>query len=45
LRRRHDAQLLAGVIDDPDLPNSDALVDPDTVVSTWAAIESDNYLL
>ncbi len=46
LLRRHDAELLAGVIDDPDFPYPDAFVDPRAVVTTWGgAIESDMDLL
>jgi hypothetical protein len=41
LRRRHDAQLLARVVDDADFPYSDAFVDADAIVTPWAAIECD----
>ena len=45
LRRRHDAELRAGVVDDPDFPDPDAFVDPDAVVASRTAVESDNGLL
>src|SRR5439155_26540581 len=45
LRRRHDAELLAGVVDDPDFPHADALVDPHAVVAARASVECDNGLL
>ena len=46
LLRRHDAELLAGVIDDTDLAHADAFVDPRAVVTSRAgAIESDMDLL
>jgi hypothetical protein len=45
LRRRHDPQLRACVIDHPDFANSDALVDADAIVASWAAVVSDNCLL
>jgi hypothetical protein len=33
LRRRHDAELLAIIVYDPNLPNPNALVDPNTIVA------------
>ena len=45
LRRRHDAELLAVVVDDANFAHPDSFVDPNTVVAAWASIESDNYLL
>jgi hypothetical protein len=45
LRWRHDAQLFAAVVNDPNLANADAFVDADAIIPSWAAIESDNYLL
>ena len=45
LRRRHDAELLPGVVDDPDFPDADAFVHPGAVVAPWTAIESDKSLL
>ncbi len=46
LLRRHDAKLLAGVIDDTHFADPDPLVDPRAVVTTWGgAIESDMDLL
>src|SRR5690606_27618604 len=44
LRRRHDAELCAGFVDDTNFAHPDAFVRPDAVVSSWAAIVSDNYL-
>ena len=43
---RHDAELLAGVVDDANFAHADPLVDPRAVVTAWAgAIESDMDLL
>jgi hypothetical protein len=41
LRRRHDAELRACVVDDPDFADPNALVDPRAVVSSGASVESD----
>ena len=41
LRRRHDAELLAVFVDDPDLANPDAFIDPRAIVSPRTAIECD----
>ena len=41
LLRRHDAQLLPGVVDDADFADPDAFVDPDAVFPPRAAVESD----
>src|SRR5690606_15629169 len=38
LRWRHDAQLLSGVVDDPDLAYADALVDAEPVVPATRAV-------
>ena len=45
LRRGHDAQLLTGVVDDPDFPDANALVDTNAVVPARRSVESDNGLL
>ena len=45
LRRRHDAELLPGVVDDADFADADAFVHPNAVVTPWASVESDNGLL
>ena len=45
LRRRHDAELLAGVVDHADFTDADALVDADTVVAAGTSVESDKGLL
>src|SRR5690606_1115493 len=48
LRRRHDAELRAGFVDDPHLTNTDSIVDPDPVVpsgTTHARVVRDNSLL
>jgi hypothetical protein len=42
LRRRHDAQLFARVVDDPDLADTDPFVDSRPVVTSWTSIESYN---
>jgi hypothetical protein len=44
LRRWHDAQLLPGIVDDPNLTDADALVDPDAIVATGSFVVSDNSL-
>jgi len=44
LRRRHDAELFAGVVDDAYLANADAFVDSRTVVAAWTSVESDKNL-
>src|SRR5690606_16688359 len=44
LRRRHDSELLAGLVDDPNLANPDAFVDADTVITSGRAIVSDKIL-
>src|SRR5262249_20132419 len=41
LRRRHDAELLARVVDDANFANPDAFVDPHTVVAPGPSVESD----
>ena len=45
LRRWHDTELLAGIVDHADLPDADAFVDPRAVVTAGTAIESDKNLL
>jgi len=41
LRRRHDAQLLPVIVDDPNFPYADALVYANSVVTPWSrSIES-----
>src|SRR5262245_21406866 len=45
LLRRHDAELLAGVVDDPDLAHPDPFVPPRAVVSPRASLGSYNCLL
>ena len=45
LRRRHDAELLAGVVDHTDLSNADSFVDPHAIVAAGISIESDKNLL
>ena len=42
LRRRHDAELCAGVVDHPDFADADAFVDAYAVVASWTSVESDN---
>jgi len=44
LRRRHDAKLLAGLVDDTDFAYPDPFVDPDAVVTSWSAVVSDRNL-
>src|SRR4051812_10581689 len=41
LRRRHDAELLAGVVDHPDFAHANALVDPHAIVAAGTSIECD----
>src|SRR5581483_1928420 len=41
LRRRHDAELLAGVVDHPDFADADAFVDPHAIVTAGTAGKSD----
>jgi hypothetical protein len=41
LRWRHDAELLAVFVDDPDLANPDAFIHPRAIVSPRTAIECD----
>ena len=42
LRRRHDAELLPVIVDDPNFPDADAFVDANTVVTPRSrSIESD----
>src|SRR5262249_50642047 len=41
LRRRHDAELLAGVIDHPDFADPDPFVDPHAIVAAGTARECD----
>src|SRR5690348_12561197 len=41
LRRRHDAELCAGVVDYPDFPYPDAFVHSDAIIASWPAVESD----
>ena len=45
LLRRHDAELRARVVDDPDLAYLDAFVYPRAVVPAWASVESDTASL
>src|SRR6185503_11780760 len=45
LRRGHDSQLLAVVVDHPDFSHPDAFVDPSAVITSWASVESDRNLL
>jgi hypothetical protein len=41
LRRWHDAQLLPVIVDDPNFPYADALVDTNPIVAPWPrSIES-----
>ena len=44
LRRRHDAELRARVVDHPDLADADAFVHPHAVVTARASVESDKGL-
>ena len=41
LRRRHDAELRAGVVDDADFADADAFVDARAVVTAGTSVESD----
>ena len=45
LRRRHDAELCAVVVDHPDFADADPFVDPHSIVASWTSVESDKYLL
>src|SRR5206468_2310565 len=45
LRRRHDAELLPGIVDDANLANTDAFVHPYPIITSRSSVESDNYLL
>ena len=45
LLRRHDAQLLPGVVDDAHLADPDPFVDPRAVFPPGASVESDKDLL
>src|SRR3989338_10441498 len=45
LWRRHDAELLAAVVDDTGFPNPNSLVDPHAVVAAGGAVKSDKGLL
>src|SRR4029077_5337802 len=45
LRRRHDAELCAGVVDHADFADADARVHPGAVVATWTSVESDKASL
>src|SRR6185436_18317316 len=45
LRRRHDAKLCAGIVDDADFPDPDAFVDPRAVVTAGTSVESDKASL
>ena len=40
LRRRHDAELLAGVVDHPDFTDPDAFVGANAVITTGRTVES-----
>jgi hypothetical protein len=40
--RRHDAELLAGVVDDADLADPDTFVDTGAIVAPRTAIECDS---
>src|SRR5262245_19650744 len=44
LWRRHDAELLAGLVDNADLTNPNALIGTNTIVTSWATVESDRNL-
>ena len=44
LRRRHDAELLPGVVDDADLADANPLVHPGPIVASAGTFESDNSL-
>src|SRR5262249_27298256 len=39
LRRRHDAELLAGVVDDADFTDADSLVHPHAIVAAGSSLE------
>src|SRR5688572_10160205 len=45
LRRRHDPELLPGIVNHANFTDPDALVRTDAVVTAWAAVESDKNLL
>src|SRR5688500_5231650 len=45
LRRRHDAELLSGLVNHTDFTDTDALVGANAVVTSGRAIECDNVLL
>src|SRR5439155_11166881 len=45
LRRRHDAELRAAVVDHADFANADAFIDADAIIAPRATGKSDNYLL
>jgi hypothetical protein len=45
LRRRHDAELGAVVVDHADFPDSNAFVHTNAVVTARSSVECDNYLL
>ena len=45
LRRRHDAELLAGIVDDTDFADTNAFVDARAIVAAGTSVESDNGLL
>jgi hypothetical protein len=45
LRRRHDAELRARVVDHADLADPDAFVDPYAIVAAGTSVKSDNGLL
>ena len=45
LRRRHDTELLAVIVDHANFADSDAFVNPRAIVSPRRAIKSDNYPL
>src|SRR5437762_308239 len=41
LRRRHDAELLSGVVDDADFADADTFVDPHAIVAARSSVECD----
>jgi len=44
LLRRHDAELLAGVVDDADFTNPNAFVGANAVITAGRTVESDGNL-
>src|SRR6185503_7449721 len=45
LRRRHDAELRAGVVDHADFPHTDPFVDPRAIVAAGTSVKSDKASL